>query len=199
MGLAMHHVYTMCGTGTRESRRRPRKGESRFFGFLLGKHEGGPPTESEIRKAKGYPNIFPLKRPGAYDADPSQLLNPRMPAVLHAAMPPNLLPKVRLIASLREPGSRMLSWYNHRMSWGLRGGHWCSGHASKGQQSARHFAADAQCEVTKSAHDGTIRQPTMNFERGTPLATDHSCPYQRTNPYNVSPFNLRIVLAPSYR
>lgn len=48
------------------------------------------------------------------DPTPSNFASPSSPAILHAIYPPTLMPHCRLIVVLREPASRMLSWYNHR-------------------------------------------------------------------------------------
>jgi hypothetical protein len=48
-----------------------------------------------------------------YDGNPFLLTDRGAPIFLHSFMPHHLQPKVRLVASLREPAGRMLSWHNH--------------------------------------------------------------------------------------
>ena len=48
------------------------------------------------------------------DPTPSTFASPSAAAILLAIYPSELLPRCRLIVALREPASRMLSWYNHR-------------------------------------------------------------------------------------
>ena len=62
-----------------------------------------------------YPFIFPKSLPGAYDATPFQLNEEKQPSLLAGAMPPQLHARVRMVAVLREPASRLLSWYNHKV------------------------------------------------------------------------------------
>lgn len=49
-----------------------------------------------------------------FDPTPNDFASVSAPAVLLAIYPPALMPRCRLIAALREPASRLLSWYNHR-------------------------------------------------------------------------------------
>lgn len=62
-----------------------------------------------------FPYLFDAGRP-AYDATPEQLTDPAQPSLLHNVMPPPLQPRAKFIVILREPASRMLSWYNHRVA-----------------------------------------------------------------------------------
>ena len=56
---------------------------------------------------------------GHYDGNPFLLTDMGAPFFLGRWMPHDLRPNVRLIASLREPAGRMLSWHNqHRSSYG---------------------------------------------------------------------------------
>ena len=49
------------------------------------------------------------------DATPNYLSRPFVAPRIAAAYPPSLRPQLRLIAVLREPVSRGLSWYNHKL------------------------------------------------------------------------------------
>ena len=51
---------------------------------------------------------------GHYDGNPFLLSDRGAPLFLRTFMPHDLLPNVRLIAILREPAQRMLSWHNQR-------------------------------------------------------------------------------------
>ena len=50
-----------------------------------------------------------------FDATPNYLSRPFVAPRIAAAYPPSLRPQLRLIAVLREPVSRGLSWYNHKL------------------------------------------------------------------------------------
>ena len=91
--------------------------ESRYFHQIM----GGERYAGSHFDPVGYQALF--EEP-AYDADPDQLLNQGMPAVLFNAMPLSLHARVRFIAVLREPASRLLSWYNHKVGESLSS-KWC--------------------------------------------------------------------------
>jgi len=62
-----------------------------------------------------YQKIFPKGGAGVYDATPQAGNDPHMPQALYTVMPVALRADVRLILTLREPASRFLSWYNHKL------------------------------------------------------------------------------------
>ncbi len=121
-GATTSLAVTLDTSGGMQHSRRSQ--ESRFWFRLLdvqsnerrwGRHE-----DLDLKWAGTYPNQFQPAIP-AYDADPDQLLNEGMPAALALVMPHELHARVRLIAVLREPTSRLLSWYNHRIGAQVKG------------------------------------------------------------------------------
>ena len=78
---------------------------------------------------------------GHYDGNPFLLTDRGAPVFLRTFMPHNLQPKVRLIASLREPTGRMLSWHNHHRFTG---------------PDPRVFAAHAASEIEVWMENGNL-------------------------------------------
>lgn len=89
--------------------------ETHYFGFMLAvRQQSARATPEQLAQAFGYPSLF---REGvdSFDADPGQLMNHALPDVLAQSMPLELHARVRLIAVLREPSDRLLSWYNMKV------------------------------------------------------------------------------------
>ena len=78
---------------------------------------------------------------GHYDGNPFLLTDRGAPVFLRTFMPHNLQAKVRLIASLREPTGRMLSWHNHHRFTG---------------PDPRVFAAHAASEIEVWMENGNL-------------------------------------------
>ena len=78
---------------------------------------------------------------GHYDGNPFLLTDRGAPVFLRTFMPHHLQPKVRLIASLREPTGRMLSWHNHHRFTG---------------PDPRVFAAHAASEIEVWMENGNL-------------------------------------------
>ena len=78
---------------------------------------------------------------GHYDGNPFLLTDRGAPVFLRSFMPHSLQPKVRLIASLREPTNRMLSWHNHHRFTG---------------PDPRVFAAHAASEIEVWMENGNL-------------------------------------------
>ena len=74
-----------------------------------------PTLEHSSTTEPPHPSPCRTCRTGAYDPTPEQLNDETQPALLAGAMPPQLHARVRMVAVLREPASRLLSWYNHKV------------------------------------------------------------------------------------
>ena len=128
---------------------------------------------SGVTDMEDFPYLFDAGRP-AYDATPEQLTDPAQPTLMAMVMPPQLQPYARFIIIFREPSSRLMSWYNHRVAQELasveKGGHcgycgFCSGGGKRagklvedagvfsvdGRRFSPSFDEEALCELAKVA------------------------------------------------
>lgn len=121
-----------------------------------------------------YPQLFRTAPPTVRQADmtPDYFHTPRLPSLLLSLMPsPSLRDATRLVVSLREPASRMLSWYNQRIwSRGCQGcvGPSCSSQCAHGTISAR-FCTNATGPGEEASANG-VPYPLYSTTRGTLLS-----------------------------
>ena len=128
-------------------------------------------------ECSAYPTLYPQGGQGAFDCTPTQITDPRQPSALKAVMPPPLHSAARFIVILREPASRLLSWYNHKLSespcpWCTYCAHRYNGVFLQDGSFSPTFSEDVACNMREfssgNQYQGWYRNKAGGTDRGTP-------------------------------